>query len=223
MIEINVTLTLCSPLNIGSGAQQGTLARQGMLKDADGWPYVPASAFKGRWRHAVEQVAGSLAWQPPVCATHEKMCREGALCVVCQLFGSPWQPGALRFVDLPIVGPPAILDLRADGSYRPRTTQRASVALNRQRRAAQDQFLFDTELFWPGIPLVVGGQITGPVNRQQAGLLLAGLRHLPALGRGNSGGLGWVQAEATVKDAAQGVIWTVADLRAALAGEEAHE
>lgn len=220
MIEIDLTLTLRSPLNIGSGAQQGTLAQRGMLKDADGWPYIPASAIKGRWRHAVEQVAASLAWQPPICATHEKMCREGSLCVACQLFGSPWQPGALRFVDLPIVGPPAIVDLRSDAHYRPRTTQRTGVTLNRSRRVAQDQFLFDTELFWPGIPLVFGGRISGDINRQQAGLLLAGLHHLPALGRGKSAGLGWVQAEAVIKDTAQDVVWTAADLRAALNGEE---
>ena len=60
MITIDIALTLQSPLHIGSGAQQGTLAQRGMLKDANGWPYIPASTLKGRWRHATEQVAKGL-------------------------------------------------------------------------------------------------------------------------------------------------------------------
>lgn len=218
MITIDVTLTLKSPLNIGSGAQQGTLAQRGMLKDQDGWLYIPASALKGKWRHAVEQVAASLSLEPPVCVTHEKMCRQETPCAVCQLFGSPWQAGTLRFVDLPVTGPPAIMKLRDETKYRPKTTQRTSVALNRRCRVAQDQHLFDTELFWPGVPLEFSGRLHGQIDKKQAGLLLAGLHLLPALGSGNTAGLGWVQAEATFRDTA-GVQWPTADLKAALAGE----
>ncbi len=220
MIEINITLTLQSPLNIGSGAQQGTLAQRGMLKDKDGWPYISASTLKGKWRHAVEQVANSLALQPAPCVTHEKMCRQDALCVVCQLFGSPWQAGALRFVNLPITGPSSIMHLRNDKTYHPSTTQRTGVAINRRRRVAQDQHLYDTELFWPGIPLVFSGTMHGNISQRQAGLLLAGLRLLPALGGSKSAGLGWVKSEAKFKDAA-GTTWPESALKAVLSEEVA--
>lgn len=197
MITLTVTLTLRSPLHIGSGAQQGTLANRGMLKDRDGWPYVPASAFKGQLRHAVEQVAAALPLSgAPVCTTHQEMCRHLPLCPVCQIFGAPWHPGAARFHALHLSGPPAIMAIknRPEGKRPPRTTPRTSVTLNRARGVAEDKRLFSTELLWPGMSLAFSGSITGPLTHPQAGLLLAGLRHMTALGGSKSAGLGWLTA-----------------------------
>lgn len=218
MVEIAMTLTLRSPLNIGSGAQQGTLAKRGMLKDREGWPYIPASALKGRWRHATEQIAAAIP-DLRVCATHHDMCRQ-APCSVCQLFGSPWTKGAVRFVDLALTGPEAIITLRQDSTYRPNTTTRTGVAINRRRRVAQDDHLYDTELFLPGIPLEFFGVVVGNINQAQTALLVAGLNMMPALGRSKTAGLGWF--EVSTKVTADGEAWSAADLVAALSQEESH-
>lgn len=217
MVEIKVTLTFKTPLNIGSGAQQGTLAQRGMLKDRRGWPYVPASALKGRLRHAVEQVAQGLNLRPPVCKTHRKMCRE-ELCPVCRLFGSPWAPAAVRVERLELSGPAALVAIK-ERRKNPRTTQRTGVAINRRRGVSEDALLYNTELLWPAAELQFTGRITGDVDRAQAALLVAGLRLLPAMGRGKSGGLGWLRAEATVRGDDEEE-WTDAALRAALAAAQ---
>lgn len=214
MVQIDVTLTLRSPLNIGSGAQQGTFAQRGMLKDRQGWPYIPASALKGRWRHAVEQVVSSLPGQT-VCLTHHDMCRQDP-CMACQLFGSPWTAGQVRFVDLALSGPTAVISLRQK-SPPPKTEERTGIAVNRRRGVAQDNFLFNTELFMPGVPLEFSGRLTGNLSMAQAGVLIAGLRLIPSFGRSKSGGLGWVDAQAVV--AANGETWTMAMLAAALSPE----
>lgn len=224
MTEIDVTLIFKTPLNIGSGAQQGTLTQRGMLKDRRGWPYVPASALKGRLRHAVEQVAAALDLQPSVCRTHQDMCRERP-CPVCRLFGSPWVAGAIRVQRLELTGPPALADIK-EKQENPRTDRRTGVAINRRRRVAQDAFLYDTELLWPGAALEFGGTITGHFDEAQAALLLAGLRLIPAMGRGKSGGLGWTEVQATVRGD-DGEEWPAERLRRALKvlgnGEGSHD
>jgi len=212
MVEIAVKLTLRSPLNIGSGAQQGTLAKRGMLKDQEGWPFIPASALKGRWRHAAEQIAAALP-NLRACATHHDMCRQQP-CTVCQLFGSPWEPGRVRFANLPLTGPKAIAALRHDAAYYPKTTSRTGVAINRRRGVAQDDFLYDTELFLPGAPLEFSGSVHGDISRSQAAFLVAALRLVPALGRSKSAGLGWISATAEVKENGRPV--SPADLAAAI-------
>lgn len=218
MTEIHIQLTLRSPLNIGSGAQRGTLARRAMLKDAEGWPFIPASAFKGKLRHAVEQVAEAMQWKPAGCVVNREACRQ---CVVCRLFGAPWQPGRLRFSRLALDGPPEVMALKKKIGLYPRTTQRMGVAINRRRQVAEEDLLYSTELLWPGLPLEFAGSISGPLNRQQAGLLLAGLQLLPALGRGKTGGLGWIKVEAEV--AVEDELWDQAELLALLEREGDHE
>jgi len=219
MTRIDVTLTFQTPLNIGSGAQRGTLADRAMIKDHDGWPYVPASAFKGCLRHAVEQVAAGLGI--PVCVTHQDMCpRGGEYCAVCRIFGSPWLSGKLYFARLELRGPQSLLEhrehLRKAKQY-PVTTHRYGVAISRRRGVAEDKLLYTTELLKPGVNLIFGGEMEGDLSPGQVALMLAGLKMLPALGRGKSGGLGWLQ-KVTWKLDGPGVeaLQTPAGLRAAL-------
>ncbi|HEY75750.1 MAG TPA: hypothetical protein G4O00_06165 [Thermoflexia bacterium] len=196
MIRIEVTLTFETPPNIGSGAQVGTFAERACIKGLDGWPYIPASAFKGRLRHAVEQVAAGMG--QAVCTTHHSMCRKAeSACPACRIFGSPWLPGRLRFVDLELSGPPELVEQRRRGK-RLHTSARHSVALSRARRVAEDGLLFATELLVPGVPLEFSGTLEGPLDLQEAAWVIAGLRFLPALGRAKSSGLGWVKAEGVV-------------------------
>lgn len=221
MVRIEVAVTTKSPLNIGSGAQQGTLAKRGMLKDRRGWPYIPASALKGKMRHAVEQVVQTLDVKKVVCTTNQDMCRENP-CAVCRLFGSPWNSGKVRFTDLTIAGPAEVLAIkeRLDRSNRqPRTTQRMGVSINRRRRVAEDALLYSTELFYPGVTLIFGGVVLGEVDEVEAGLMVAGLNLIPAMGRGKSGGLGWISVETAVY--ADETTWSNDQLLAAIKKEGA--
>lgn len=201
MIEITLRLIFETPLNIGSGAQHGTFADRAMIKDRNGWPYVPASAFKGRLRHAVEQVAHAQGLSE--CDTHRRTCRGDTPCPVCVIFGSPWVPGRLRFRRLQLEGPTGVvtgLEELRDQKRVHRTQVRYGVALSRRRRVSEDQLLYTTELFEPGAQLEFGGTLTGEITRQEAALVVAGLRLLPAMGRGKTGGLGWVQAHTEVRE-----------------------
>ena len=221
MVTIDLTLTFQTPLNIGSGAQRGTLADRAMIKDDQGWPYVPASALKGRLRHAVEQVVAGLGQR--VCITHQNMCPDesGYVCPVCRIFGAPWVPGRLRFAQLTLSGPEELVRLLEDRQRQtrqpPRTSHRYGVALSRRRGVAEEALLYTTELFEPGTPLEFSGTLSGDLTVAEAALVIAGLRLMPALGRGKSGGLGWMTAKTVVK--ADDAIWDEATLRAALTEE----
>jgi CRISPR/Cas system CSM-associated protein Csm3 (group 7 of RAMP superfamily) len=152
MIEIEVRLIFDTPPNVGSGAQAGTLADRAFIKDRNGWPYIPATTLKGQLRHAVERVAQGMGHE--VCDTHHHMCREGTVCPVCAIFGSPWIAGRLRFENLELNGPEELMEhlnkLRREKRH-PRTGWRYGVALSRCRGVAEDALLYTTELFMPGI------------------------------------------------------------------------
>jgi CRISPR-associated protein Csm3 len=220
MITIKVTIKFQTPINIGSGAQRGTLADRAMIKNHRGWPYVPASALKGRLRHAVEQVAASLG--APVCVTHQNMCPHGgSFCPVCRIFGSPWLPGKLRFARLDLTAPEFLIKRLKERRTPPRTAHRYGVALSRRRGVAEEALLFTTEVMEPGTELTFSGSLTGDLEPSEVALVLAGFRLIPALGRGKSGGLGWCQVETSISGPGTESLSTPAGLRAALAALQA--
>jgi CRISPR/Cas system CSM-associated protein Csm3 (group 7 of RAMP superfamily) len=215
MYEIEVTLTFTTPVNIGSGAQVGTLADRAFIKDREGWPYIPATALKGRLRHAVEQIAQGLG--VPVCETHHRMCRDAEeACPACRIFGAPWIPGSLRFTDLGLCGPDSLVAAKRRDRF-PRTKSRYGVALSRRRGVAEDAHLYRTELFRPGMALSFGGRLSGAQAASDAAWVVAGLRAMSALGSGKTGGLGHLQVEANVTQDGETV--AESDLRQALQRE----
>ena len=211
MIEIDVTLHFTTPPAVGSGAQVGTLAQRSFIKDREGWAYIPATALKGKVRHAVEQVARGTG--RTVCETHHKMCREHP-CPACRIFGSPWIPGAVRFANLTLSGPAELLQQRKEKTARPLYPYRYGVALNRRRKVAEDNLLYTTELFQPGVPVAFSGTLDGAIDLESAAWLAAGLQLMANLGQGKSTGLGWCRAEVTVRQDDAEI--TPAQLRAAL-------
>ena len=215
MVTIDVAMTFRTPLNIGSGAQRGTLADRAMIKNHWGWPYVPASALKGRLRHAVEQAAASLG--APVCVTHQDMCpQDDSFCPVCHIFGSPWLPGKLRFARLNLTGPELLVKRLEKRKSSPHTMQRYGVAISRRRGVAEDALLYTTELFEPGTELTFGGSLVGDLEPSEVALVLAGLKLIPALGRGKSGGLGRLRVEVTPSGLGTEDLNTPAGIRSAL-------
>ena len=99
--------------------------------------------------------------------------------------------------------------------------ERTGVAINRRRRVAEDQHLYNTELFWPGIQLTFAGTLRGSLNRQHGALLFASLQLLSTLGRGSTGGMGWVSAHGTFRE--DTTMWTPERLQAALLTQEGRD
>jgi CRISPR/Cas system CSM-associated protein Csm3 (group 7 of RAMP superfamily) len=183
-------------MHIGALSPTNTSAGRGMLKDDQGWPYIPASHFKGRLRHAIERIARGFDLY--VCDTHRRMCRDKQnSCPVCSIFGAPWIPGSVRFEDLTLSGPDHLAQQREEGRA-PSTVQRHGVGLSRKRKVTEDALLFTTELFQPGVPLEFSGPIQGATTQEQAAWLFAGIRYLESVGSDRTRGLGWVVGETTV-------------------------
>lgn len=198
MLTIKITITMKSPLHIGALSAVSTSAMRGLIKDHDGWPYIPASAFKGRLRHTIEKLARGLDY--PVCETHRSMCRDASqACPACQIFGSPWIPGTVRFVDFQLSGPEELVREREKREPAP-STQRYGVSLSRSRKVAEDHLLYTTELFEPGVPLTFTGMLSEVPGIREAAWIVAGVRMLESLGSSRTRGLGWLQGQAEVRD-----------------------
>jgi len=208
-VAIDVRLVFQTPFNVGSGALADSLAQRPTVKDIRLMPVLPGSSLKGRTRHECERIVRTLTGQPnAVChgPKAENMCpldpermdkplEERKACPVCQVFGSPWVAGAVRFSDLhwefceEYAGPPG-------------TLIRHGVSIGRRRRVAEEGRLFSTETFAPVRDTTFLGRITGdfPAAKdngdEQVGLLVAGLRAITSMGGGRSRGLGWCRVQA---------------------------
>ncbi len=197
-VKIEVTLTFDGPFNVGAGALGGSLADKPLTRDARGLPVIPASTFKGRLRHEVERLVPVMRPNEPApCGSPvaERMCQgDGPVCPVCRLFGSPWLPGKLTFSDLTLAEPKFLQTIE----HPPPGALRYGVGLSRQRRVAEDQLLYTTEVFQPGTPITLTGTISGDLTAEEQALLEAGLKSLFSIGGGKSRGLGWFDLAYTV-------------------------
>lgn len=191
MTIFKLSVTLESPLHIGGEVRSNTFAQRPLLKTAFGLPYIPATSIKGRLRHEVERIVHLYyEQQDKVVTCHapapEDMCQFESyedFCPVCKLFGSPWQESALYFEDLKLDE-----TIFADIS----TVERSGVSINRKRRTAEPQRLYNIELFEPGMPLTFSGELEylGDGATELAPLFMAA-RMVNKLGGNRSRGLGW--------------------------------
>jgi CRISPR-associated Csx10 family RAMP protein len=197
--RIELSLTFDGPFNVGAGALGGSLADKPLTRDARGLPMVPASTFKGRLRHEIERLAPVLyPTDLALCASPlpETMCQgDQEPCLVCRLFGSPWHIGKLTFTDLKLTEPSFLTTEEV-----PTSDLRYGVGLSRQRRVAEDQLLYTTEVFLPGTPITLKGTISGDLDREELNLVRAGLEGLFAVGGGKTKGLGWFDLAIEVFD-----------------------
>lgn len=198
MIPLQLKLTLESPLHIGGEVRHNTHAKRPMLKTRTGLPYVPATSIKGRLRHETEKLIRHQMGADAVCGAPrpQYMCQpvtdDGAgACPVCALFGSPWFESPLRFSDLTLAQ--ESLNLLEAGRSIPPTHNRAGIRINRRRRVVEDEFLFDTELFEPGIPWVFEGRALFDGVLDELVPLYFAAAALTMLGGSRSRGLGWCQ------------------------------
>ena len=190
-IEISLALVFETPPSVGAGGASGTVADKVVTRNGRGQFIIPASQVKGKLRHACQQLLranGVELCQPP---RPQQMCprAEGVRnrpCLLCQIFGSPFDRSRLRFHDL----------VAAQGNL-PDETLRAMVSLNRRRRTAEAKrlFLVETAPNISGLRFENERAVTGHVGQERhAHLLLAGLRLLFSWGGGAARGLGWGEA-----------------------------
>lgn len=128
------------------------------------------------------------------------------LCLICQVFGSPWLASHVRVADLPVEAGAGI------GQFEVRN----GVAIDRDKGTAASGMLYDYEVIPVGVPFTLN--IVGEnLLPWQAGLVWLGIRALAqgdlALGGFTSRGLGWVKLVAS-----EGRYYDAANLMTILAG-----
>lgn len=203
-------------LCVGAGGSSGSQADKPILKTANGRLVIPASQLKGRLRHECEKLTRSLGWPTCESPVAQTMCPQVGLdheafqhshydlgtafadgrkqyhCLICQLFGNPALPAQVQLSDLVCTEPaeniPDVL--------------RPGVTINRRRRTAEEKKLYFLETSPANAQLTFTGSIMlEPTLPEFAKVLLvAGLKHIHALGGGKSTGLGWLQWQTLLFD-----------------------
>lgn len=179
-----------------------------VMRDAEGWPFIPGSSLKGVLRSTVEALvraaedreAGLWACDPFVESGEHAACGSqlgdsdkrgpdeddlSAHCTVCSLFGSRVLASHVRFSDAVMLG--------RDG--RPPVEVRDGVAIDRDLRVASRGQKYDFEVVAPGTRFDLEVFVENPDDRL-LGLLAIGFDQLDeglsALGGFTSRGLGRV-------------------------------
>jgi CRISPR/Cas system CSM-associated protein Csm3 (group 7 of RAMP superfamily) len=177
-----------SALCIGAGGSSGSLADKPIVRNAAGTLIIPGSHLKGRWRHECEKLARGLGL--PVSESPNPGAMMQTLdCVISKIFGNPQIPSRLQVDDL-------ICEATRDDL--PPEVIRPGVTINRRRGTAEDEKLYYLETSPANQKLKFTGQIHLELATEidyALPLLIAGLKHIKALGGSKSAGLGWLTWE----------------------------
>lgn len=171
---IALSVECLSPLRLNSGLER---------------PCIPATTLKGRTRVEFERLA--VTFEMPICrAPHrETMCHPvnvSAPCIVCQLFGSPWQAGTVYFEELTTSATPVILP-------------RARISLSRVHGVRMDLERKLESLLPAGSTL--SGRIQHSLSEPwKLALLIAALHAIASFGMGYGTGGGQCKVSATAQD-----------------------
>ncbi|TFI54826.1 CRISPR-associated protein Csm3 [Mastigocladus laminosus UU774] len=198
-----ITAIIDTALCIGAGGSSASLADKAIVRNSEGNLLIPASQIKGRLRHECEKIARGLRWDICYSPNPQTMCPQRAgltgnferreyqvsgyeeqhHCLICQIFGNPTLPSRVIFDDLICTEEPDNLP----------EVLRPGVTINRRRRTAEERKLYFLETSPANAKLRFTGQIHLSNTPVFAGvLILAGLRHIHALGGSKSVGLGWL-------------------------------
>lgn len=200
-----IAAVIDSALCVGAGGSSGSLADKPIVRNSEGNLLIPASQVKGRLRHECEKIARGLRWAVCYSPNPQTMCPQRAgltenfarpeyqvegyedkHCLICQIFGNPVLPSRVLFDDLICEEDPDNLP----------EVLRPGVTINRYRRTAEEQKLYFLETSPANAQLKFTGHIHLSGAPDYAGvLILAGLRHIHALGGSKSAGLGWLSWE----------------------------
>lgn len=101
-IQLTYQITFDAPFHLGTGNSAGLLDRT-VIRDTEGYLYVPASTFKGVLREHCEQLCRFYLPEQPIASPHDAKAAladfGGTLTPISRIFGSPLAPGKLRFND----------------------------------------------------------------------------------------------------------------------------
>jgi len=200
-----ITAIIDTALCIGAGGSSGSLADKPIIRNAEGNLLIPASQLKGRLRHECEKIARGLKWDICYSPNPQNMCPQRAgldgnfareeyevsnyqthHCLICQIFGNPVLSSRIIFDDLVYEEDPENLP----------EVLRPGVTINRSRNTAEERKLYFLETSPANTKLRFTGNIyLSSVPNYGSALILAGLRHINALGGSKSAGLGWLHWE----------------------------
>lgn len=200
-IDLQFALALNGPLAIWSGFRRGQIQRT-VMRGGQGLPFIPASTLKGRARDAAERLAKTLGHEICSAPDPNRMCGNGASCLLCRTFGSPGVSSLSEHTGL-IWRDAKLLDERGEPERIARQEAgalyyaRTQVQLSRLRGTALERHLFTSETTIENLRF--GGRIRGwlPSTTQTAGrfseeliLLCSALRLLTFVGGAKSRGSG---------------------------------
>jgi CRISPR/Cas system CSM-associated protein Csm3 (group 7 of RAMP superfamily) len=183
-----LTAVIDSALCIGSGGSSGSLADKPIVRNAENRLIIPGSHLKGRLRHECEKLARGLGLTVSESPNPGLMMQTQG-CMISAIFGKPDSDSRL-LVD----------DLICDSSAQELPTEviRPGVTINRSRGTAEDDKLYWLETSPANQKLKFTGQLHLELNSEidyALPLLVAGLKHINALGGSKSAGLGWLTWE----------------------------
>lgn len=202
-----VTAVIDTALCVGAGGSSGSLADKPIVRNAEGNLLIPGSQIKGRLRHECEKIARGLGWkisespspgnmvirrdkEPNIFGRSEYEVSgydETYHCLISQIFGDPVLPSRVIFEDLICTEEPENLA----------EFIRPGVTINRRRGTAEEKKLYFLETSPPNVSLRFKGEIHLLPNCPSYAkpLMLAGFKHIHALGGSKSAGLGWLSWE----------------------------
>jgi CRISPR/Cas system CSM-associated protein Csm3 (group 7 of RAMP superfamily) len=202
-LEMTIKWTVETPLNIAGAPADNPLVDTPLLREyrannRDSRILLSASTIKGKLRGEAERLLRTFKAGNELCEGRrpERMCPafwwdknsspQDGLCLVCRLFGSPWQPSNLVFSDV------TAQNVRTDD-----TVVRPGIGLSRVRGTVQEDLLFFVET----TPALTEGvnfancEVKGEVIEEPlAALLWTAAQQVAAFGNGRSRGRGWLQS-----------------------------
>lgn len=172
MQQWEYSLRFRSPVNVFSGLAVAGLVDRLVVRNQEGFPFIPGSTVKGRWRDTATCLLAAGA--PPAGLTgrfhyldRSPICKDqDNACTLCKLFGNDALPGRLWVGQAELdacwkalVAP--LLQLNRNPVVHPDVELRPGVALNRfSRTALKDHLFFDETvppMVFTGKVLVHGG------------------------------------------------------------------
>lgn len=201
-VRITGRLRMQSALHVGSGTGAASLTDRGVVRHADGQPFIPGSSLKGVLRSHLERLAPALPrvqscglyiGRDPVCPTLRFSKSEKPtdateadleqLCHTCTLFGSTILAGKVRVPDLEV----------DPGTYAATVEIRDGVGIDRDSGRAVPDIKYDYEVVPSGTVFMFELGADSP-DDQELGLLALAVRELEhgfvSVGGKTSRGLG---------------------------------
>ncbi len=186
MSTLEYTLRFNGDLHIGSGAGIPGILDERVLRDPQGFAYIPASTIKGLLRQSCVDLLGYRGQQERLmCQGQRRLLKDGVQqpkmgdycqpgstpCLICLLFGSPLIEGALWFspAEYPQEYRNAVQDSPSPAVAAERDmASSAHAAIDRRTGRAREHQLFNLEVVQPVDHFTGSIHITRPLQSAAA-------------------------------------------------------